>query len=79
MVRGRYILKMEILKLMAIMFMIKWKEKVSLVLQNGDYLEGSFVNGIKQGKGKLFNKNGNIIYGGDFINDELGGIGKFFS
>ena len=38
--------------------------------KNGDYYEGQFKNGLKNGKGKIFLSNGLIIYSGNFINDK---------
>ena len=35
-------------------------------------------NGKTHGKGKLFYKNGNIKYEGDWINDEIEGNGKYY-
>ena len=32
---------------------------------------------MRHGKGKLYNKNGNITYEGDFINDKYEGNGKY--
>ena len=32
---------------------------------------------MKHGKGKLFDKNGNIEYEGDFVNDKVEGYGKY--
>ena len=35
------------------------------------------MNGKSHGKGKIYNKNGNIIYDGDFVNGLFEGDGKF--
>ena len=36
--------------------------------ENGEYYKGQFKNGLRHGKGKLYYKNGNVIYDGDYIN-----------
>ena len=46
------------------------------VYENGNYYVGQSLNGKKHGKGIIFNKDGNIIYDGDFVNDKKEGIGK---
>ena len=38
------------------------------VYEDGVYYIGHFKNGLKHGKGKLFNRDGNIIYEGIFNN-----------
>ena len=35
--------------------------------------EGSMIDGIRQGDGKEFYKNGNVMYEGSFLNDEWHG------
>ena len=35
------------------------------------------MNNNRHGKGKLFYKNGNIKYEGDFVNDKYEGYGKY--
>ena len=46
------------------------------VFENGCYYVGQSLNGKKHGKGIIFNKYGNIVYEGDFVNDKKEGIGK---
>ena len=38
--------------------------------KDGDYYISELKNGIWNGKGKLYDKNGNLIYEGEFINGE---------
>ena len=47
-----------------------------IVYNNGNYYIGNVRNGLKHGKGKEFDKNGNIIYEGDFYLDKYEGKGK---
>ena len=34
------------------------------------------MNGLAHGKGTVYNKNGSILYEGDFVNDKFEGNGK---
>ena len=43
------------------------------------YYEGGFKNGIKNGKGKLYDDNGNLRYEGDFKNGTNDGKGKIYN
>ena len=36
-----------------------------------------WFNGLKHGKGKVYYKNGNIIYDGDFVKGKREGNGKY--
>ena len=45
--------------------------------EDGQYYLGEFKNGLKHGKGKLFYKNGNIEYEGDFLEGKFEGEGKY--
>ena len=47
-------------------------------MENGEYYIGEFKNGLKDGKGIEYYKNGNKKYEGDFINDMYDGNGKFY-
>jgi hypothetical protein len=42
--------------------------------KNGNRFEGTFVNGIREGKGKMFYPDGSF-YEGDFQNDKKEGHG----
>ena len=44
---------------------------------DGGYYIGQFKNTLANGKGIQYNKNGNIIYEGDFVNDKAEGKGKW--
>ena len=48
------------------------------VFENGYYYIGKFCNDIFEGKGKICDKNGNIIYDGEFINKNLKEKGNIF-
>ena len=48
------------------------------IFENGEYYIGQSLNGKKHGKGIIFDKNGNIIYEGDFVNGEKEGNGKYY-
>ena len=48
------------------------------IYDNGDYYEGEWKKGLRNGKGKLFNKIGKLLYEGDWINDKQEGSGKSF-
>ena len=45
--------------------------------EDGEYYKGQFNNSFRHGKGKLFYKNGNVKYDGDWINDIGEGEGHF--
>ena len=45
------------------------------IYENGDYYKGEWKNYLRNGKGKLFNKNGKIEYIGDWVNDKREGFG----
>ena len=44
--------------------------------ENGSYYIGHFKNGMKNGKGIYYYPNGDIMYEGDYIDDEPEGNGK---
>ena len=44
---------------------------------DGGYYIGQFKNTLANGKGIQYNKNGNIIYEGDFVNGKAEGKGKW--
>jgi len=46
------------------------------IYENHRYYEGEFKNNMPNGKGKLYDKNGKIIYEGDFIKGKFEGNGK---
>ena len=48
-----------------------------LCYDNGEYYIGEIKNGIRQGKGILYDQNGNIKYEGEFVNDKFEGNGKY--
>ena len=48
-----------------------------LIDPNGDIYIGEVLNGLKHGKGKIYNINGSIKYEGDFVNGKREGYGKF--
>ena len=39
-------------------------------------LEGSYLNGERNGKGKEYNKYGKLIFEGEYLNDKRYGKGK---
>ena len=41
-----------------------------------DYYIGEMQNDLRHGKGIVYDKNSNIIYEGDFVNDKYEGYGK---
>ena len=46
--------------------------------KNGVCYIGKWLNGMRHGKGSLYNRKGNTIYEGDFINDKFEGDGKYY-
>ena len=48
-----------------------------LIDEDGYYYIGQFKDDLRNGKGTLYNKNGNIIYEGDWINNKKEGNGKW--
>ena len=51
--------------------------KYKIILENGDYYIGEIKNKLKNGKGKLYYRNGNIKYEGEFVADKFEGNGKY--
>ena len=47
------------------------------IYENGDCYIGQYLNGKRHGKGTLYNKNGKVIYEGEFVNDKEEGKGKY--
>ena len=47
------------------------------IYENGNYYIGQILNDKEYGQGKVCDKNGNIIYDGDFVNGKKEGNGKF--
>ena len=47
-----------------------------MIDEDGNYYIGQFKDNLRNGKGIYYNKNGNIIYEGDWINSKAEGIGK---
>ena len=45
--------------------------------EDGTYYEGKISDNLPNGKGKKYNKNGNVLYEGDFINGQFEGKGKY--
>ncbi len=46
------------------------------IFDDESFYIGNWKNGMREGKGKLFDKNNNLIYEGDWIKDKKEGIGK---
>ena len=57
---------------------INFLNEGKLIHKSSDYYIGNMLNGLKQGKGKLYYKNGNIKYDGDFVKDKFEGNGKYY-
>jgi hypothetical protein len=53
------------------------KEKYGKYYYSDSYYIGPLLNGLPSGKGKLYYKNGNIKYEGDFVDDKREGKGKY--
>ena len=51
--------------------------KGKIIFYNGNYYIGQFKNGLRNGKGTEYYKNGNIKYEGDFIDGIREGNGKY--
>ena len=47
-------------------------------LEQGNYYSGGIQNNLMHGKGKIYYKDGNVQYEGDFINDKFDGNGIYF-
>ena len=47
------------------------------IFKNGSYYIGEWSNGLKHGKGIIYNKNNTILYEGYFFKDKFEGNGKF--
>ena len=71
-------IKMEVLFMKVIILIIKNEGIGKLIYENGNYYIGQFKNDLANGKGIVYDKNGSIIYKGDFINDKREGNGKIF-
>ena len=48
-----------------------------VIYEDGHYYIGQFKDNLRNGKGTLYNKNGNIKYEGDWINNKKEGNGKY--
>ena len=57
----------------------KYKLKFKIIFDNDDYYIGELINNLKQGKGIIYYKNGNIKYEGDFNDDKYEGNGKYIN
>lgn len=51
-------------------------EKSKITYINGSYYEGEVINGHKNGFGKLFSPNDNIVYDGEWRDDKYHGFGE---
>ena len=49
----------------------KYKGEGKYIWKNGEYYKGEWKNGLKNGKGKYYNKKGNIKFEGEWVNDEF--------
>ena len=49
----------------------KYEGKGKGIWENGEYYIGQWKNGLRNGKGTLYNKNGDIIQKGNWINDKF--------
>ena len=54
----------------------KFEGNHEFIYDDGSYYIGFWKNGLRNGKGKLFDKNGKLIYEGDWVNDKREGFGK---
>ena len=57
----------------------KYEGFLKLIINNGNCFIVQFKNNLLNGKGIIYNKNGNIIYEGDFVNGKREGDGKFIT
>ena len=48
------------------------------IYENGEYYVGEWKNYLRNGKGRLYYKNGKIKYRGNWVDDEKDGKGKLF-
>ena len=55
----------------------KFEGNVKYIYDDEQYYIGQFKNGLKDGKGTLYYKNGNIEYEGDFKKGKYDGEGKY--
>ena len=55
----------------------KYEGKGKYNYEDGKYYIGEWKNGLRNGRGILYYKNGNILYEGDFVNDKFEGNGKY--
>ena len=51
--------------------------KKIIIYENGEYYIGPLLNGLRNGKGVIYYKNGKMKYEGDFVNDKFEGYGKY--
>ena len=56
----------------------KFEGKGKYIYENGEYYEGDWKNGLRNGNGKIYKKDGLIRYEGGFINDKYEGGGQYF-
>jgi len=54
-----------------------FKNNLKYKLENGNFYNGDMKDGLKCGKGIEYDKNENIIYNGEFVNDKYEGEGKY--
>ena len=54
----------------------KYEGTGKYISEVGLYYIGQFKNGFRNGKGILYNSNGNIKYDGEFLNNKYEGKGK---
>ena len=48
----------------------KFEGNGKYIYENENYYIGQFKNGLRNGKGILYYKNGNIKYNGNWVNDK---------
>ena len=71
------IIKIDIVNITESNKIIPKKDNNKIEYENGNYYIGEDINGIPNGKGILYYKNGNIAYEGNFINGKWEGQGKY--
>ena len=55
---------------------INYNGKGKIIFHDGRYYIGQFKDNLRNGKGILYNKNGNILYEGEYVNGNREGKGK---